>query len=124
MIRPYLLKLGGRAQAADHEREVGEREDDEGVSPAVVSPRELRLRGWGGGNGDGDGLGESSSEGEEGGESTGPRWGRGARRRQRQRQRRVAAQKVLEAEESKVNRKEEEADSDREIEEFLRKVID
>lgn len=120
MIRPYLVKLGGRFQASDHDRELDE--TGEMNSPAAVSPNALRGR-------PDDGFDDSSSEEEEAGggvESAAPRWGRSARRRQR----RLAAQRVLEVEEkakAKAKLDEEErgqdADSDREIEEFLRKVI-
>lgn len=122
MIRPYLVKLGGRFQAKDHERDVLDDESGEVNSPAVFSPNMLRGRpdvvdDYGGGEED-----EDEDSGEEEGETV--RWGRGARRRQR---RMIVARKE-EEENLKVKEEEgtlsgEEADSDREIEEFLRKVI-
>lgn len=108
MLRPYLVKLGGRFQASDHDRELDE--TAEMISPAAVSPNALRGR---------PDVSEDGSGEEEQVESAAPRWGRGARRRQK----RKVAQEVLEAEE-KLKVDEEEADSDREIEEFLRKAID
>lgn len=99
MLRPYLVKLGGRFQASDHEREI----DDtaELSSPAAVSPNALR--------GQLDVSDNDSSE-EEQVESAAPKWGKGARRRQKKA--------------AKEEADEEDADSDMEIEKFLRKVID
>ena len=120
MLRPYLIKLGGRFQAKDHERDLDD-ESGEVNSPAaaVVSPNQLRGRPDDFG-GDLGGEDESSDEEEE----EAPRWGRSARRRQK---RMLAAKKEeenLKVKEGEGNLEEEEADSDREIEEFLRKVID
>lgn len=104
LLRPYLLQLSARFQASDHDRELDE---DEMSSAAAVRPDRLRGRGV---------VVEDSSEEE--GEGNGRRgtavdWGKKARRRQRR-----LVRGILEAEE-KLRRAEEEADSDREIEEFL-----
>ena len=100
------MKLGGRFQASDHEREL---DDTDILSPAAVSPNSLR--------GQIDVPDDSASE-EEAGGVTNLNWGRNARRRQRK-----MIKSMVEAEE-KRRAEEEEADSDKEIEEFLRKVID
>jgi hypothetical protein len=107
MLRPYLVKLGGRFQASDHDREL----DDtaELSSPAAISPNALRGQ---------LNVSNSCSSEEEEVESAAPKWGRGARRRQKK-----AARETLEAED-KSKLAEEEADSDQEIEVFLRKTID
>lgn len=105
LLRPYLVKLGGRFQASDHEREL----DDTEVLSATTSPNTLR--------GQIDVPDDSDSEEEVGG-ATGTNWGRNARRRQRK-----MIKSIVEAEE-KLRAEQEEADSDKEIEEFLRKVID
>lgn len=104
-MRPYLVKLGGRFQASDHEREL----DDTEVLSATTSPNSLR--------GQIDVPDDSDSEEEVGG-VIGTNWGRNARRRQRK-----MIKSIVEAEE-KLRAEQEEADSDKEIEEFLRKVID
>ncbi|MCJ1304228.1 hypothetical protein MMC08_007040 [Hypocenomyce scalaris] len=117
LLRPYLLQLAGRFQAADHDREL---DGNETSSAAAVSPNSLR------------GLvsvpQDSSDEGEEGGDGdgndgekvgtgwgTGADWGKKARRRQR-----VMIRKILEAEETLEREEgEEETESDVEIEELL-----
>lgn len=107
LLRPYLVKLGGRFQASDHDRELDE--TDETVSPAAISPNSLR--------GQIDVTNNSDSEdGTQG--DTNTSWGKGARRRQRK-----MIKEIVEAEE-KRRAEEEMADSDKEIEEFLRKTID
>jgi hypothetical protein len=114
MLRPYLVKLGGRFQASDHDREL---EDDDNAtakmvsSPAAMSPNALRGRGLGVVEDEDD-----SSE-EEKKDLAAPKWGRGARKRQKKRK----AQETRDAEERL--KLDEEGDSDREIEEFLRKAI-
>lgn len=105
LLRPYLILLGGKFQAKDHERELNE---DEMSSAAAMSPNSLR----------GQVQVPEDSDDEDGGEgagTTGTDWGRSARRRQRQ-----LIRKILEAEE-KLKAEEEEADSDKDIEEFLDK---
>lgn len=104
LLRPYLVRLGGRFQASDHEREI---EDTEILSgdKGIISPNVLRGQ-----------IPEDSDEEE--GDKEVVSWGRKARRRQR-----GLVRKIVEAEE-KRRREEEEADSDKEIEEFLRGAID
>lgn len=105
LLRPYLILLGGKFQAKDHERELNE---DEMSSAAAMSPNSLR----------GQVQVPEDSDDEDGGDgagTTGTDWGRSARRRQRQ-----LIRKILEAEE-KLKAEEEEADSDKDIEEFLDK---
>lgn len=99
------MKLGGRFQASDHERKL----DDTEVLSATTSPNSLR--------GFIDVPDDSESEGEVSGAAA-TTWGRNARRRQRK-----LIKSCLEVKE-KLRAEEEEADSDKEIEEFLRKVID
>lgn len=99
------MKLGGRFQASDHEREL----DDTEVLSAATSPNAL--------HGQIDVPDDSDSDEEVSG-ATGTNWGRKARRRQRK-----MIKSIAKAEE-KLTAEQEEADSDREIEEFLRKVID
>ena len=105
LLRPYLVKLGGRFQASDHAREL----DDTEVLSAATSPNALR--------GQID-VPDDTDSGEEVGGATGTNWGRNARRRQRK-----MIKSIVEAEE-KLRAEQEEADSDEEIEEFLRKVVD
>lgn len=100
------MKLGGRFQASDHEREL---DDTEVLSPAAISPNSLR--------GQVDVPDDTDSE-KEAGDVTNTNWGRNARKRQRK-----MIKSIVEAEE-KRRAEEEEADSDKEIEQFLRKVID
>lgn len=97
------MKLGGRFQASDHNREL-----DDDAAEMTSSPAAVSLRGRVGGVSE-----ESSSSSEEG--EMGKGWGRGVRRREKKRRRGLEE----EGEKSKVDE-----DSDREIEEFLRKVID
>lgn len=109
LLRPYLVKLGGRFQASDHEREIDDSEVLSSGDKAIISPNLLR----------GQIPEDSDEEEEEEGDKKGVvSWGRNARRRQR-----GLVRKIVEAEE-KRRREEEEADSDKEIEEFLRGVID
>ncbi|MCJ1485575.1 hypothetical protein MMC06_005750 [Schaereria dolodes] len=101
LLRPYLLKLGARFQAKDHDREL---DPNEMSSAAAISPNSLRGQ---------IPLPEDSESEEEKGASTATSWGRKARRRQRH-----MIRKIVEAEEQ-LKAEEAEADSDKEIEEFL-----
>lgn len=101
LLRPYLLKLGARFQAKDHEREL---DPDEMASAEATSVNSLR----GKVHVPEDTDSESDEEGRKGTD-----WGKKARRRQRR-----VLRGILEAEE-KRRREEEEAESDKEIEEFL-----
>lgn len=108
LLRPYLVRLGGRFQASDHEREINDSEILSSGDKAIISPNLLR----------GQIPEDSDEEEEEEGDKGVVSWGRKARRRQR-----GLVRKIVEAEE-KRRREEEEADSDKEIEEFLRRAID
>ncbi|KAI9884465.1 MAG: hypothetical protein M1823_003738 [Watsoniomyces obsoletus] len=107
LLRPYLIQLGGRFQAKDHERELSEHETS---SMAAMSPNSLR--------GQVSVPEDTDDEDDEEGETSGAvktndaDWGRRARRRQRE-----MIRKLLEAEERA--RAEEDEDSDKEIEEYL-----
>ena len=98
LLRPYLLKLAGRFQARDHEREL---DPNELSSDAAMSASSLR----------GQVQVPEDTDEEEEGSGTGADWGRAARHRQRE-----MIRKILEAEEKKA---EEAEDSDKDIEEFL-----
>lgn len=108
LLRPYLVRLGGRFQASDHEREIDDSEILSSGDKGIISPNLLR----------GQIPEDSDEEEEEEGDKGVVSWGRKARRRQR-----GLVRKIVEAEE-KRRREEEEADSDKEIEEFLRGAID
>ncbi|KAI9722038.1 MAG: hypothetical protein M1812_001998 [Candelaria pacifica] len=100
LLRPYLMKLGARFQAKDHEREI----DMDELSPsAKISPNSLR----------GQVQVLDDSESEEEGRVSGMDWGKKARRRQR-----MVLRKILD-EEERIRREEEEAEDDKEIQEFL-----
>lgn len=109
LLRPYLIQLGGKFQAKDHERELSEHETS---SMAAMSPNSLR--GQVTVPEDTDDDEEENEDGEHSGreQSRDADWGRRARRRQRE-----MIRKMLEAEERA--RAEEGDDSDKEIEEFL-----
>ncbi|KAI9703798.1 MAG: hypothetical protein M1836_007568 [Candelina mexicana] len=100
LLRPYLMKLGARFQAKDHEREI---DMDQVSSSAKISPNSLR----------GQVQVPEDSESEDEGRGSGMGWGKKARRRQR-----MVLRKILD-EEERVRREEEETESDREIQEFL-----
>ena len=102
LLRPYLLRLGAKYQASDHEREL---DPNEMSSATAVSPKLLRGRV--------EVPEDSESDGEDAGVGTGINWGRKARRRQR-----LMIRKMLEAEE-KRGRVENEAHEDADIEEFF-----
>ncbi|MCJ1413368.1 hypothetical protein MMC19_007473 [Ptychographa xylographoides] len=101
LLRPYLVKVGARFQAKDHERAL---DPDEMKSKATTSPNSLR--------GQVDIPDDTDSESEPEGKK-GTDWGRKARRRQRK-----LVRNLLAADE-KRRREEEEAESDKDIEEYL-----
>jgi hypothetical protein len=106
LLRPYLLKLGGKAQMNQHEKEAAEAEA-EAEAQAKMSPNELR------GHKiqipeDSD---DSDAEGE--GQASATDWGKKARRRQR-----TMVKKLLDAEEKRLQELQED-DEDKDIEEFL-----
>lgn len=103
------MKLGGKFQTSDHERPL---DPNEMSSPAAVSPNTLR--------GQIDIPEDSDSEDE--GTVSGSNWGKSARRKQRH-----MVRQIVEAEEklttTEVEEEDEETASDKEIEEFLQRVI-
>jgi hypothetical protein len=109
LLRPYLIKLGAKIQAKQHEKELDPYEmaalDSEGK--AKLSPNNLR-----GIDGKEVSLEGSDSEGDE---ATGAdvKWGKKARKRQR-----AVIKKVLEDEE-KIRRELQEDDEDKDILEYL-----
>ncbi|KAJ4420759.1 hypothetical protein N0V85_000473 [Neurospora sp. IMI 360204] len=107
LLRPYVIKLGGKAQMKQHEEESAE------AIRGTISPNELRgqkamvrLPGE-----------DSDSEDDEAqnGESSAADWGKKARRRQR-----LVVKKLIEAEEDRLRESKEE-EEDKDIEEFLLK---
>lgn len=103
LLRPYLLKLGARAQEQQHAKESSE-------GDASMSPNELR----GAEKIEIPGVEDNEeSEGEEG-EGGKSEWGRGARLRQRK-----FIRQALKAHEDRLRAEEEETASDKEIEQFL-----
>lgn len=113
LLRPYLLKLGGKAQMNQHEKEAAEAEA-EAEAKAKLSPNELR------GHkiqipedsDDSDAEGEGG-EGKKTGSASATDWGKKARRRQR-----TMVKKLLDAEEKRLQELQED-DEDKDIEEFL-----
>jgi len=101
LLRPYLVQLGGRFQAKDHERELDANEinsmaatDSKSLKGKVHVPEDT----------------DSESENEA---KKGTDWGKKARRRQRK-----MVRDLLAADEKRM-KEDEEALSDKEIEEFL-----
>ena len=113
LLRPYLLKLGGKHQQADHERalDLSEAQDLQRASGKVVrDPRDGALR-------ERADVPEDTDSGSEGegpaGKSAGADWGKKARRRQRR-----VVRTLLEQEERRKEM-EVENESDKEIEDLL-----
>ncbi|KAL1852858.1 hypothetical protein Daus18300_012022 [Diaporthe australafricana] len=106
LVRPYLLKLGGKVQMSQHEKEAAEAEA-EAEAKAKMSPNELR--------GHKIEIPEDSdeSDAEADGRATATDWGKKARRRQR-----TMVKKLLDAEEKRLQELQED-DEDKDIEEFL-----
>ncbi|KAK3327629.1 protein trafficking Pga2 [Cercophora scortea] len=105
LLRPYIIKLGGRAQMKSHEDEAAEAE---AAHQAKISPNELR--------GQIKLPEDSDDEDDEGAAAavaSGPDWGKKARRRQRN-----MIKKLLDAEERRLQETLEE-EEDKDIEEFL-----
>lgn len=109
LLRPYLLKLGGKVQMKQHEKEAAEaaEAEAEAEAKAKMSPNELR--------GHKIEIPEDSdeSDGEADGRATATDWGKKARRRQR-----TMVKKLLDAEEKRLQELQED-DEDKDIEEFL-----
>ncbi|KAK4043474.1 protein trafficking Pga2 [Parachaetomium inaequale] len=102
LLRPYLVKLGMRAQMQAHEEEEARAEAEH---KAKISANELR--------GHVDIPDNTDDEEEATAEASGPDWGKKARRRQRD-----MIKKLLEAEEQRLRENQEELE-DKDIEEFL-----
>ncbi|KAK3325527.1 protein trafficking Pga2 [Apodospora peruviana] len=104
LLRPYIIKLGAKAQMKAHEKEEAEAEE---AAKAQISPNELR--------GQAVKIPEDSDDEDDyaTAEATGPDWGKKARRRQR-----TMIKKLLEAEERRLEESKEE-EEDKDIEEFL-----
>lgn len=101
LLRPYLVRLGGRFQARDHERVL---HPNEPSSMTTTSPnlKKGKVR-----------TPEAPDSESEGGGQKGADWGKKARRRQRQKIR-----GALEAEE-KRRKEDEDVEGDKDIEEYL-----
>ncbi|OCL12124.1 DUF1531-domain-containing protein [Glonium stellatum] len=100
LLRPWLMKLGAKMQTKSHEAD--------SADTGLMNPNELR------GKVEIPGVDEDSDEEEEeAAAGTAGNWGRGARVRQRK-----FIREALEREEKRL-REETEAESDKEIEEFL-----
>lgn len=99
LIRPYLLKLGGKQQMKQHEKEAEE-------ANAKMSPNELR------GHKVVAEIPEDSDDEAEG-QATATDWGKKARRRQRN-----VLKKILDAEEKRLQDLQDD-DEDKDIQEFL-----
>lgn len=112
LLRPYLIRLGGRFQAKDHEREL---DLSEVAMPSSSRPAHGSdsLRSQVAVPEDSDEDDEDVSGEEQKGARTVMQWGRSARRRQRQMVRRILE------EEERRRAAEDEADSDKEIDEYL-----
>ncbi|RDL35465.1 uncharacterized protein BP5553_07396 [Venustampulla echinocandica] len=106
LLRPYIMKLGAKIQAKEHEKEI-DLEEPEGPK-AKISPN--MLRGHGGKEVE---IGDSESEEEGEGDTTGANWGKKARKRQRQQDK-----KLLAAIEER-HRQLQEDDEDKDIMEYL-----
>lgn len=104
LLRPYLIKLGGKSQMKQHEKEAAEAEA-EAKEKAKMSPNELR--------GHKVEIPEDSDDEEAEGEATATDWGKKARRRQRN-----MVKKILEAEEKRLQDLQDD-DEDKDIQEFL-----
>ncbi|KAL2262703.1 hypothetical protein VTK26DRAFT_354 [Humicola hyalothermophila] len=102
LVRPYLIKLGGKAQMKAHEEEEARAE---AAAKAKMSPNQLR--------GQIDIPEDTDDEDEATAQSSGPDWGKKARRRQRE-----VIRKLLDAEERRLRENQEELE-DKDIEEFL-----
>lgn len=107
LIRPYLMKLGGKAQMKQHEKEAAETKAEE-EKKAKMSPNELR--GYKEIPEDSD---DEGGEGQAEGQATSTEWGKKARKRQRH-----MIKKLLDAEEQRLQELQDD-DEDKDIQEFL-----
>ncbi|ROW06034.1 hypothetical protein VMCG_04504 [Cytospora schulzeri] len=109
LIRPYILKIGGKVQMAQHEKEAAAaKAEEEAKARAKMSPNELR-----GHTIQLPGESDDSDAEEEAGQASATEWGKKARRRQR-----TMIKKILSAEEKRL-RELQEDDEDKDIQEFL-----
>lgn len=99
LLRPYLIKLGGKIQAQQHEKDAAD--------TAEIHPNELR------GKIEIPGVGDSDEEDDDDQADQPGNWGRNARVRQRK-----FIREALAKEEARLA-DEQEAESDKEIEQFL-----
>ncbi|ROT39311.1 DUF1531-domain-containing protein [Sodiomyces alkalinus F11] len=109
LLRPYLMKLGGKFQMRGHEAQ--EEPEDTAAPRAKLTPNDIRGQA---------GIPEDSDDGEEEEEGAeGPAiatdWGKKARRRQRH-----VLKELLDAEERRLAELQED-EEDKDIEEFLEK---
>ncbi|KAK4169096.1 protein trafficking Pga2 [Cladorrhinum sp. PSN259] len=112
LLRPYLIKLGGKFQMSTHEKEAAEAEAEERAR-AQGKITANQLRGAGGQRVELPDDTDDEDEEEDQGDSTSADWGKQARRRQR-----LMIKKLLQEEEKRlIETKEMEEDKD--IEEFL-----
>ncbi|KAL2144125.1 hypothetical protein VTI28DRAFT_9579 [Corynascus sepedonium] len=102
LLRPYLVKLGAKAQLKAHEEEEARAEAE---AKAKMSANQLRGRV--------EVPDDTDDEDEATGQASGPDWGKKARRRQRE-----MIKKLLAAEEQRLRESQEEKE-DKDIEEFL-----
>ncbi|KAK4251005.1 protein trafficking Pga2 [Corynascus novoguineensis] len=102
LLRPYLVKLGAKAQLKAHEEEEARAEAE---AKAKMSANQLRGRV--------EVPDDTDDEDEAAGQASGPDWGKKARRRQRE-----MIKKLLAAEEQRLRESQEEKE-DKDIEEFL-----
>lgn len=112
LLRPYLLKLGGKQQMKQHEKEAAEVEA-EAEAKAKMSPNELRGHKIQIPEESDESDAEGEGEGEAKAQSSSTEWGKKARRRQR-----TMIKKILEAEEKRLQDLQED-DEDKDIQEFL-----
>lgn len=110
LIRPYLLKLGGKVQMKQHEKEAAEAEAEAAAKDkAKMSPNEFR----------GhkievpDDSDDDDDDAQAQGQTSATDWGKKARRRQR-----TMVKKIIEAEEKRLQDLQDD-DEDKDIEEFL-----
>lgn len=112
LLRPYLLKLGGRSQMKQHEREAAEAEEEakRKEAAAKMSPNEFRGHKV---EVPDDSDEEEDGDGAQGAQASAADWGKKARRRQR-----TMVRKLIEAEEKRLQELQED-DEDKDIQEFL-----
>lgn len=106
LLRPYLLKLGGRSQMKQHEKEAAEAEE-EAKAQAKMSPNEFRGHKVDVPEDSGDDDDEADAR------ASATDWGKKARRRQR-----TMVKKIIDAEEKRLQDLQDD-EEDKDIQEFL-----